>query len=114
MPVWLFSSGPLRDREGAEGGGLDPIERALGPPAARAAAGGEGSRSRGQDPSREHRVFNGVFDPADSPKVLSERVLRLLPGSRGMLPPGDFRDWPEIDDWARSIAAELARPVAVG
>ncbi|HEY7971216.1 MAG TPA: flavodoxin domain-containing protein [Candidatus Limnocylindrales bacterium] len=115
MPVWLFSSGPLPgSTKEPKGAGLDPIERALGP----ASGPGSGGRRKIEElvariRPREHRVFNGVFDPADSPKVLSERVLRLLPGSRGILPPGDFRDWPGIEAWARSIAAELARPVAV-
>ena len=116
MPVWLFSSGPLPgSTKEPKGAGLDPIERALGP----ASGPGSGGRRKIEElvariRPREHRVFNGVFDPADSPKVLSERVLRLLPGSRGILPPGDFRDWPGIEAWGRSIAAELARPVAVG
>jgi len=26
-----------------------------------------------------------------------------------MMPEGDFRDWTEIEDWARSIAEELAQ-----
>ena len=27
-----------------------------------------------------------------------------------MMPEGDFRDWTEIEDWARSIAEELTQP----
>jgi menaquinone-dependent protoporphyrinogen oxidase len=117
MPVWLFSSGPLpgSTKEPKGGADVDPIERALGP----ATGPGSGGRRRIEELTarirpREHRVFSGVFDPTDSPKVLSERVLRMLPGSKGILPPGDFREWSEIDAWARSIATELVAPVAVG
>ena len=63
---------------------------------------------------RDHRVFQGVFDPADPPKTLPERVVRMMPVAKGILPAGDFREWPVIEEWAREIANELRTPVAVG
>jgi menaquinone-dependent protoporphyrinogen oxidase len=37
-----------------------------------------------------------------------------MPAIKDLLPTGDFRDWPAIEDWARGIADEIAGPVAVG
>ena len=37
----------------------------------------------------------------------------MMPGSGKILPPGDFRDWDEIDAWARGIAAALASQVVI-
>lgn len=116
MPVWLFSSGPLPGSTKEPKQPItDPIELALGP----ASGPGSGGRRRIEELSarihpREHRVFAGAFDPTDPPKVLSERFVRMMPGSKGILPPGDYRDWPEIDAWAHSIAAEIAEPVPAG
>jgi hypothetical protein len=31
----------------------------------------------------------------------------LLPSSKSILPPGDWREWDAIEAWARTIAAEL-------
>lgn len=114
QPVWLFSSGPLRGST-KEKAGLDPIERALGP------AAGPGSSGRKKLEAllatikpREHRAFDGAYDPADPPKVLSERLVRWMPAAKDILPPGDFRDWEAIEDWARRIAAALEVPVAAG
>jgi len=114
-PVWLFSSGPLRGSATAKAG-VDPVENALGP------SDGPGSRGRKQLDAlvaaigpRDHRVFDGAFDPTDPPKVLSERLVRWLPAAKSVLPAGDFRDWGAIEDWAREIAAAVARsPVPVG
>ncbi len=95
-PVWLFSSGPL-GTEPADAKGRDlrtvtvPKEipeftEALHP--------------------RGHPVFFGALDPGKL--TFAERSLRKLPAARGALPGGDFRDWPEIDEWAAGIARELA------
>ena len=96
-PSWLFSSGPIgtqsKDAQGrdvladAEPKELPELLRALD--------------------ARDHRVFFGVLDT----KKLSfaERALRKLPAARAVLPEGDFRDWDDIDSWARSIAGELSR-----
>ena len=37
----------------------------------------------------------------------------MMPAAKGMLPSGDFRDWDEIEAWAREIAGSL-RPAVVG
>ena len=114
-PVWLFSSGPLPGSSKAAIDGADPIERALGP------ATGPGSRGRRRVEDlaqkigpRDHRVFDGTFDPVSPPRVLSERFVRMMPGSRNILSAGDFRDWVAIDEWARTIAAALREVAAVG
>ncbi len=111
-PVWLFSSGPLpgSNREQVD----DEFQGALGP----ADGPGSGGRKRivglaEAIHARGHRVFLGAFDPSDPPKAISERLVRLMPAAKDILPPGDFRNWPEIEAWARDIAAALA-PVPVG
>ena len=110
-PTWLFSSGPLRGSS-KENADVDPITNALGP------ADGPGSGGRKQVDAlseaigpRDHHVFDGAFDPTDPPRAFTERMVRMMPGSKKILPPGDFRDWDEIDAWARGIAAALATPV---
>lgn len=113
LPVWLFSSGPLpgstKEASSAE---VDPIENALGPKE----GPGSGGRKRIEELAeriqpRDHRVFAGAFDPKDPPKSMSERVVRMLPAAKGVLPPGDFRDWPAIEAWAREIETALRQPV---
>lgn len=115
-PTWLFSSGPLRGstKEPATPP-TDEIELALGPET------GPGSGGRRKIEAfaarirpRSHRVFYGAFDPGSPPASLPERVIRILPGSKGILPPGDFRDWEAIEAWAAEIAAALEAPVPVG
>jgi menaquinone-dependent protoporphyrinogen oxidase len=106
-PTWLFSSGPLRgsSKESAE---TDPVTNALGP----ASRPGSGGRKKVEELSatiqpRDHRVFFGAFDPNDPPRTLAERVVRMVPASKDILPPGDFRDWDEIEAWAKEIARVL-------
>ena len=115
-PVWLFSSGPLPgSTKEPKDPVADPIEVALGP------SSGPGSAGRRKVEAlaalihpREHRVFTGAFDPNDAPKAMSERLVRMVPGSRNILPEGDFRDWPAIDAWAQEIARALTEvPVAL-
>lgn len=112
-PLWLFSSGPLRGST-AEKPGEDALENALGP----MDGPGSGGRKRIAEITaatnpRDHRVFFGAYDPNDPPKAMSERLVRMMPASKGLLPPGDFRDWDTIDAWAREIAEALvpAAPV---
>lgn len=114
MPVWLFSCGPLPGST-KEVKDLDPIEQALGP----ADGPGSGGRKKVQALAdaigiRDHRVFRGAYDPNDPPKVFAERVIRLLPASKGILPPGDFRQWDLIEAWARELAVAMREPVPVG
>ena len=113
-PTWLFSSGPLPGSSKAQPD-ADPLTNALGP----AEGPGSGGRKKVEELSarigpRGHRVFQGAFDPSDPPKALSERVVRMMPAARSILPPGDFRDWDAIEAWAREIAATLESPVPVG
>jgi menaquinone-dependent protoporphyrinogen oxidase len=82
-PLWLFSSGPVGDPprplEGpAEVAGL--VKR-LG--------------------ARDHRLFGGRIEGNEL--GIAEKALVALVRAPG----GDFRPWPEISDWAESIAAEL-------
>jgi menaquinone-dependent protoporphyrinogen oxidase len=107
-PAWLFSSGPLpgssRDK-----GPTDPIENALGP----TDGPGSGGRKKIEEVSaainpRGHAVFLGAFDPADPPSGMAERIVRLMPAARNVLPPGDYREWDKIEAWAREIASALA------
>ena len=111
-PLWLFSSGPLRGSSAEKRDqGKNPIESSLGPED----GPGSGGRKKIIELSavthpREHRVFFGVFDPKDPPRAMAERLVRLLPASKGLLPPGDYREWPLIEAWAREIAGAL-RPV---
>jgi menaquinone-dependent protoporphyrinogen oxidase len=112
-PTWLFSSGPL---VGSTKGtpGADPVTDALGP----AEGPGSGGRKKVEALSavihpREHRVFLGAYDPKDPPKAFSERIVRMMPAAKDILPAGDFRNWEEIEGWAREIAASLT-PVPAG
>jgi menaquinone-dependent protoporphyrinogen oxidase len=103
-PVWLFSSGPLPGSSKAPDT-TDPLELALGPEV----GPGSGGRKRIAVLSaaiqvRDHRVFLGAFDPNEPPKSMPERLVRLMPASKRMLPAGDFREWADIDAWARTIA----------
>ena len=99
-PVWLFSSGPL---------GTEPTDA-------------QGRDKRGATEPKEFaevketikpmgsRVFFGALDPGTL--GFRDRALRTLPAGRALLPEGDFRDWPDIDAWAKGIARALV-PVAV-
>jgi menaquinone-dependent protoporphyrinogen oxidase len=58
-------------------------------------------------------VFLGAFDPDEPPKSMSERLVRMMPAAKRMLPAGDFRDWDAIEAWAREISAQLAVKVPV-
>ena len=39
---------------------------------------------------------------------------RMMPAAKDILPPGDFRNWDDIEAWAEEIATTLASPVAAG
>jgi menaquinone-dependent protoporphyrinogen oxidase len=113
-PVWLFSSGPLpgssMTRETQ-----DRLTLALGPEE----GPGSGGRKTIEALStaihpREHRVFYGAFNPNDPPKTMQERLVRLMPAAKRVLPTGDFREWDAIEAWAREIAAQLFAKVPVG
>jgi menaquinone-dependent protoporphyrinogen oxidase len=102
-PVWLFSSGPLR---------TEPLN-AKGVDQKVAAIPKEIDGLVAEVRAREHRVFFGAYAADRKPIGLAERFMALMPAAREGLPTGDFRDWPEIEVWAASIAAALhATPVA--
>ena len=100
-PVWLFSSGPLgpspTDEQGRD---LRVVSVPRDVPDLMATVGG-----------REHRVFFGAYRPG-SPIGLAERFMSLMPAAKNAMPEGDFRDWPEIEEWAREIARALRREPA--
>ncbi len=95
-PVWLFSSGPL---------GTGPAD-AKGRDLRTVTVPKEIPEFTQALHPRGHHVFFGALDPRKL--TFAERSLRKLPAARAALPEGDFRDWPEIDDWAAGIARELA------
>lgn len=100
-PTWLFSSGPV---------GTERIDKK--------------GNSVLQDPStvtelrqllrpRGTQVFFGAWDPSVPSASFAEQVVRRLPAVKDLLPTGDFREWPVIEQWAREIAAAVAEPVPV-
>ena len=111
-PLWLFSSGPLPGSSASKSAD-DPLADALGPEE----GPGSGGRKKIAELSaathpRDHHVFLGAFDPKDAPRAMSERLVRMMPASKDLLPAGDFRDWEAIEAWARGIAATLRSPGA--
>jgi menaquinone-dependent protoporphyrinogen oxidase len=56
---------------------------------------------------KDHRVFFGAMYLAKL--GFAHRLLTMLPVNRdnALFPPGDFRDWSEIESWAESIADTL-------
>lgn len=86
-PVWLFSSGPLAEPSLEEPKPLDELRAVLMP--------------------RGHRVFTGALDRAKL--SFPERVVIAAVGSQMKKDlAGDWREWEGIDEWAGSIARELA------
>ena len=83
-PTWLFSSGPL---------GTPPkpdVGHAVDVTAIVASSG-----------AREHRVFAGKIDKHEL--GFGERAAMLAVRAAD----GDFREWDEIEEWAREIAAAV-------
>lgn len=91
-PVWLFSSGPIGEKA-VRMPQPDPKEL---------------NHFRDYLTPRDHVVFAGAFDRtvADERGGLLERAVNRF------IPEGDYRDWPKIEAWARSIAGQL-EPVLV-
>ena len=96
-PVWLFSSGPL---------GRDPDAQADTAPR-------DVPDLLREVEARDHRVFAGAWDRDVRPVGVMEKVMNVIPAAREALPEGDFRDWPAIDAFARSVAEELDLALAV-
>lgn len=96
-PLWFFASGPL-GTERTDEQGRDLLR--LSEP--REFAELRTLRPRGT------RVFFGALEPRRLGPA--QRMMRLLPAGRSLLPKGDFRDWAEVDAWADAIVEELASP----
>ncbi len=82
-PVWLFSSGPV------------------GSPLAPASEPDEISSLVTRLNARGHRSFAGRLDR--SGLALAERAVVALVQAEN----GDFRSWPDVQDWALQVAQEL-------
>jgi len=94
-PVWLFSSGPIgNDRIDEHGRDVletsDPKEIA---------------ELKQLISPRGHQVFFGAFDHTKLGGT--HRVVYAIPALKKVLVDGDYREWDEIDRWARSIASSL-------
>lgn len=83
-PTWLFSSGPIGD-----------------PPKPDAEDAVQIAEIAERVGARDHRLFAGKLDK--SALGFGERAVVLA----FRAPEGDFRDWDEIAEWARGIAAAL-------
>jgi menaquinone-dependent protoporphyrinogen oxidase len=93
-PVWLFSSGPLGTTPASEA--REPVEIEELAPLVKA---------------RGHAVFSGAYDRDSVEGSELGRIERFV--AKRFIPEGDWRDWPSIEAWARSIALEL-RPSPIG
>ena len=101
-PVWLFSSGPT---------GTEPSEEKRRDVLA-ASTPREFAELTAQLRPRDQKVFYGAYDPDAAPVGLAEGLFSKMttrwPSIKANIPSGDFRDWPEIDAWARGIARALS------
>ncbi|HET8523708.1 MAG TPA: flavodoxin domain-containing protein [Thermomicrobiales bacterium] len=89
-PVWLFSSGPV---------GRDQSKRPEDPSGLETLMAEAGARG--------HRTFHGKLDP--SQLGLPDRLMVKLVKA----PAGDFRDWDDIQAWARAIANSVRPATAL-
>lgn len=86
--TWLFSSGPVGDPPKPE---EDPVDV---------------SDIIQTTSAAEHRIFSGKIDK--SKLSFAERAILIAVGA----PEGDYRDWDEIEEWARTIADRLVLEVS--
>lgn len=82
-PTWAFSSGPLGDPAKPEGTSPEVVAIV------------------NQMDVREHRVFPGAIERDEL--GFAERLITRAVGALA----GDFRPWPEIEEWAHAIATAL-------
>ena len=88
-PVWLFASGPITPaKDKADTADTDTLSELIS--------------------ARDSRLFAGKLT-REGLNLLERFGVRMV-GS----PWGDYRPWPEINEWAESIAKALEEPVAVG
>jgi menaquinone-dependent protoporphyrinogen oxidase len=85
MPLWLFSSGPVGPKALPEASDLAGFRKVL--------------------EVRGDATFDGALDAQKL--SLSERM--MVKAVRA--PYGDYRNWDEVDAWARSVATSLGSPV---
>ena len=85
IETWLFSSGPIGDPPKPEEDAVDVAE------------------VMEKTSAREHRVFSGKIDK--SKLGFGEKAILIAVRA----PEGDFRDWDEIEAWAREIADSLTK-----
>jgi menaquinone-dependent protoporphyrinogen oxidase len=91
LPVWLFSSGPLGERD--EISAIDPAFVA---------------NLVAQTHARQHMVFAGRLSRQDL--GIGERLIAIAVHA----PEGDFRDWEAVTAWAGSIGQELVLQADAG
>jgi len=94
-PVWLFSSGPIGSAK-TDDKGRD-VRESAGPK--------ELAELVAAVHAREHRVFFGAFD--HTRLNVTHRIVYAMPAAKKLFVDGDFRDWDEIDGWAKGIATAL-------
>jgi menaquinone-dependent protoporphyrinogen oxidase len=94
-PVWLFSSGPI---------GTSTVDE-KGRDVRATAVPKEIAELKASIQARDHQVFFGAFD--HTKLNLTHKVVYALPAVKNALIDGDFREWDEIDKWAKGIAAAL-------
>lgn len=89
LPVWLFSCGPLVH-------GAVPADSDL-------------QRVAGLVGARSARSFGGALEVRRLDPV--DRTRRLLTPPHHRAAAGDYRDWGDIEQWARALSTDLARAV---
>jgi menaquinone-dependent protoporphyrinogen oxidase len=94
-PIWLFSSGPLGTAT-TDANGNDVRDEAVPK---------QLTELRELLGARDHTVFFGVSDHTHFD--VRDRLIYAVPGSKKLLVDGDFRDWPEVEAWAKAIAVAL-------
>ena len=97
-PVWLVSSGPI-GTERIDEQGRDVLETSVPK---------EIAEFKELISPRGHQVFFGAFD--HTKLGVTHRLIYAIPALKKLLIDGDYRDWDEIDRWARSIASALVEP----
>ena len=98
-PTWLFSSGPL---------GTDEVDPKTGKNVREASTPKEFAEFATAIKPRDEHIFFGAWDPNAPAIGWMEHAMQVMPAAKNALPAGDFRDWPEIDAWARQIADQLS------
>ncbi len=94
-PTWLFSSGPL---------GASTTD-AQGRNVRESAAPKDIEQLEALVKARGHRVFFGAFD--HTKLNLGDGLIYALPPVKKIFTEGDYRDWDDVETWARTIAREL-------